>query len=280
MTSAAAWELNDASYQYPRGPLAVRNVTLSLPAATLTAIAGPNGAGKSTLLALLLGHLAPTSGAVTYGGRALRDWTGRALAREVAVMPQHEHTAFSISVRDMIAMGRYPHLGLFEGERDADRRAVDAALERCDLEAYRERAVDALSGGEQQRVRLARAMAQEPRAYVLDEPTAGLDVLHEMALFEYARELTASGATVVLVTHQLNLAARYADRIALLSEGTLVLAGTPRDVVTSERCSEVFRWPIDVYPHPGPGADAGAPQVVPIASSGVAIRGGPVTPHP
>ena len=280
MTSAAAWELNDASYQYPRGPLAVRNVTLSLPAATLTAIAGPNGAGKSTLLALLLGHLAPTSGAVTYGGRALRDWTGRALAREVAVMPQHEHTAFSISVRDMIAMGRYPHLGLFEGERYADRRAVDAALERCDLEAYRERAVDALSGGEQQRVRLARAMAQEPRAYVLDEPTAGLDVLHEMALFEYARELTASGATVVLVTHQLNLAARYADRIALLSEGTLVLAGTPRDVVTSERCSEVFRWPIDVYPHPGPGADAGAPQVVPIASSGVAIRGGPVTPHP
>lgn len=280
MTSAAAWELNDASYQYPRGPLAVRNVTLSLPAATLTAIAGPNGAGKSTLLALLLGHLAPTSGAVTYGGRALRDWTGRALAREVAVMPQHEHTAFSISVRDMVAMGRYPHLGLFEGERDADRRAVDAALERCDLEAYRERAVDALSGGEQQRVRLARAMAQEPRAYVLDEPTAGLDVLHEMALFEYARELTASGATVVLVTHQLNLAARYADRIALLSEGTLVLAGTPRDVVTSERCSEVFCWPIDVHPHPGPGADVGAPQVVPIASSGVAIRGGPVTPHP
>ena len=280
MTGAAAWELNDASYQYPRGPLAVRNVTLSLPAATLTAIAGPNGAGKSSLLALLLGHLAPTSGTVCYGGRAVGDWTGRALAREVAVMPQHEHTAFSISVRDMVAMGRYPHLGLFEGERDADRRAVDEALVRCDLDAFRQRAVDALSGGEQQRVRLARAMAQEPRAYVLDEPTAGLDVLHEMALFEYARELCAGGATVVLVTHQLNLAARYADRIALLSEGTLVLAGTPRDVVTSERCSQVFRWPIDVHPHPGPGADAGAPQVVPIASSGVVTRGGPVTPHP
>ena len=279
MMGAAAWELRDASYEYPRGPLAVRNVTLSLPQATLTAIAGPNGAGKSTLLALLLGHLAPTSGAVTYGGRALRDWTPRALAREVAVMPQHEHTAFSISVRDLVAMGRYPHLGLFEGERDVDRRAVDAALVRCDLEAFRARPVDALSGGEQQRVRLARAMAQEPRAYVLDEPTAGLDVQHEMALFEYARDLCAAGATVVLVTHQLNLAARYADRIALLSEGALVLAGAPHDVVTSERCSTVFRWPIDVHPHPGPGADAGAPQVVPIASSGVAGRGGPVTPH-
>ena len=279
MSAEAAWELVGASYRYPRGPLAVRDVTLSLPAATLTAIAGPNGAGKSTLLALLLGHLAPTSGTVTYSGRALREWTPRALAREVAVMPQHEHTAFSVSVRDLVAMGRYPHLGLFEGERDADRLAVNAALARCDLESFRDRAVDALSGGEQQRVRLARAMAQEPRAYVLDEPTAGLDVLHEMALFEFARELCAAGATVVLVTHQLNLAARYADRIALLSEGALVVAGAPRDVVTAERCSGVFRWPIDVHPHPGPGADAGAPQVVPIASSGVAGRIAPVTTH-
>ena len=272
MTSTAEWTLDDASYKYPRGPLAVRNVTLTLPAATLTAIAGPNGAGKSTLLALLLGHLAPTSGVVTYGGRALRDWTPRALAREVAVMPQHEQPAFSISVRDLVAMGRYPHLGLFGGERDADRRAIDAALARCDLKEFWDRPVDALSGGEQQRVRLARAMAQEPRAYVLDEPTAGLDVQHEMVLFEYARELCASGATVVLVTHQLNLAARYADRIALLSDGAVILAGTPRDVVTSRRCSAVFGWPIDVHPHPGPGADAGAPQVVPIASSGVAGR--------
>ncbi|CAN5874291.1 ABC transporter ATP-binding protein [soil metagenome] len=275
----AAWELVGASYRYPRGPFAVRDVTLSLPAATLTAIAGPNGAGKSTLLALLLGHLTPTNGTASYGGRALREWTPRALAREVAVMPQHEHTAFSVSVRDLVAMGRYPHLGLFEGERDADRRAVNAALARCDLESFRDRPVDALSGGEQQRVRLARAMAQEPRAYVLDEPTAGLDVLHEMALFEFARELCAAGATVVLVTHQLNLAARYADRIALLSEGALAIAGTPRDVVTAERCSSVFRWPIDIHPHPGPGADAGAPQVVPIASSGVAGRGGPITTH-
>ena len=278
MTSAAEWNLDDVSYRYPRAPFALRNVTLSLPAATFTAIVGPNGAGKSTLLALLLGHMSPTSGAVTFGGRAVGDWTRRAMAREVAVMPQHEHTAFSISVRDMVAMGRYPHLGLFEGEQEADRQAVDAALIGCDLDAFRSRPIDALSGGEQQRVRLARAMAQQPRAYVLDEPTAGLDVMHEMALFEYARDLCAAGATVVLVTHQLNLAARYADRMALLSEGTLVLAGAPRDVVTSERCSTVFRWPIHVHPHPGPGADAGAPQLSPIASSGDVIRGRPVIP--
>ena len=274
MMGSAAWQMDDVSYQYPRGRLAVRNVTLSLPTATLTAIAGPNGAGKSTMLALLLGHLAPSSGNITYGGRQVHDWPRRAFAREVAVMPQHEQAAFSISVRDLVAMGRYPHLGLFEAERDADRHAVDAALARCDLAEFRDRPVDALSGGEQQRVRLARAMAQEPRAYVLDEPTAGLDVSHEMVLFEYARALCAGGATVVLVTHQLNLAARYADRIALLSEGALVVAGAPADVVTAERCSEVFRWPIVVHPHPGPGADAGAPQVVPIASSGAAARDG------
>ena len=275
MTGAAAWDLDDVSYQYPRGTLAVRNVTLSLPAATLTAIAGPNGSGKSTLLALLLGHLVPTSGSVTFGGRLLREWPRRAFAREVGVLPQHEQVAMATTVRDLVAMGRYPHLGLFEAEREEDRRAVDAALLRCDLGAFSNRSVDALSGGEQQRVRLARAMAQEPRAFVLDEPTAGLDVLHEMTLFEYARALCAAGATVVLVTHQLNLAARYADRIALLSGGELVLAGAPRDVVTAARCSTVFGWPIDIHPHPGPGADAGAPQVVPIASSGVALRSDP-----
>lgn len=279
MTAAAAWQLDAVSYTYPRGTLAVRNVTLSLPAATLTAIAGPNGAGKSTVLALLLGHLVPSAGSVTYGGRELRDWPRRAFAREVAVMPQHEHAAFSISVRDLVAMGRYPHLGLFEPEREEDRDAVDAALTRCDLDGFRDRPVDALSGGEQQRVRLARAMAQAPRAYVLDEPTAGLDVSHEMGLFEYGRALCAAGATVVLVTHQLNLAARYADRIALLSNGALVVAGAPADVVTAERCSTVFRWPIDVHPHPGPGADAGAPQVVPIASSGAAARDGSIPSH-
>ena len=233
------WVLSGVSYRYPGGTLAVTDVSLELRAGSMTAIVGPNGAGKSTLLALLLGHVSPSAGRVLFAGREAASWPRRALAMRVGVLPQHEAIAFAITVRELVAMGRYPHLGLLAAE-----------------------------GDEEQRARLARAIAQEPSAYVLDEPSAGLDVAHEMALFEHARSLCASGATVVLVTHHVNLAARYADRMALLSDGVLVLAGTPAEVLTSARCSTVFRWPVDVHPHPGAGPDFGAPQLVPLALPG------------
>ena len=262
------WLLSCVSYRYPGGTLALTDVSLELRAGSMTAIVGPNGAGKSTLLALLLGHVSPSTGHVLFAGREAASWPRRALAKRVGVLPQHEAIAFAITVRELVAMGRYPHLGLLAAEGDEDRAAVERALARCDLLALRDRPMDALSGGEQQRARLARAIAQEPSAYVLDEPSAGLDVAHEMALFEHARSLCASGATVVLVTHHVNLAARYADRMALLSDGALVLAGTPTDVLTSARCSAVFRWPVNVHPHPGPGPDTGSPQLVPLSLSG------------
>jgi iron complex transport system ATP-binding protein len=266
------WQLTAVSYGYSAERLAVRDVSLAMRAGTLTALVGPNGAGKSTVLALLLGHLVPTAGSVTFGSREVSAWPRRALARQVGVVPQHETPAFALTVREVVAMGRYPHLGLLAAEQDDDRAAIERALARCNLLALRDRPMDALSGGEQQRARLARAMAQEPAAYVLDEPTAGLDCAHEMALFEHARTLCAGGATVVLVTHHVNLAARYADRVALLSAGSLLAAGPPRDVLTAERCSGVFQWPITIHPHPGAGHDAGAPQLVPLARSGAPTR--------
>ena len=273
MTDASgAWRLTAVSYGYGADRLAVRDISLELCAGTLTALIGPNGAGKSTLLALRLGHLTPSAGSVIFGAREVGAWPRRALARTVGVVPQHEAPAFALTVRELVAMGRYPHLGLLAAEQDDDRAAVERALARCDLLALRDRSMDALSGGEQQRVRLARAMAQEPIAYVLDEPTSGLDVAHEMALFEHARALCAGGATVVLVTHHVNLAARYADRVALLSGGRLVKWGAPRDVLAMKRCSDVFQWPLPVHPHPGPGHDAGAPQLVPLALSGAPMN--------
>lgn len=265
------WQLDGASYSYPDGKVALREVTLELPPAQLTALIGPNGAGKSTLLGLLLGHLAPTSGRVAFAGRLVTEWPRRELARRVGVVPQQEQGAFTLTVRELVAMGRYPHLGLFSAEGDDDRRAVDDALARCDLALLRDRPMNALSGGEQQRARLARAIAQEPGAFVLDEPTAGLDIGHEMALFEHARALCDAGATVVLVTHHVNLAARYAHRVALLGEGALISVGTPAEVVQSARFTEVFAWPTAVHPHPGPGADTGAPQTIPLASSSASI---------
>lgn len=267
------WQLESASYSYPDGNEALRAVTLELRAAQLTTIVGPNGAGKSTLLGLLLGHLEPTTGSVAFAGRRMKQWPRRELARRVGVVPQQERGAFTLTVRELVAMGRYPHLGLFSAETDEDRRAVDEALIQCDLASLRDRSMNALSGGEQQRARLARAIAQEPDAFVLDEPTAGLDIGHEMALFEHARVLCDAGATVVLVTHHVNLAARYSHRMVLLGDGALVAVGAPADVVQAERFTELFAWPTAVHPHPGPGADTGAPQTIPLASSGMPTEG-------
>jgi iron complex transport system ATP-binding protein len=144
---------------------------------------------------------------------------------------------------------------------EADRAAVRAALERCDVAAFAERPSDSLSGGEWQRVRLARALAQEPRALILDEPTASLDIRHEMELFELVRRLVDDGLAGLVITHHLNLAARFADRVVLLSGGDLVAAGTPAEVFTPETIGRVFEWPVAV---PRWGGEDGSPQIVPL----------------
>ncbi len=262
----AAWESRGALFRYPAAAsAAVDGVSLRVSAGRLTAVLGPNGSGKSTLLRLMLGTLAPQRGEALFRGRALSAWPRPALAREVGVVPQGEETVFPMSVRELVAMGRYPYLGAWRREGEADRRAIAAAMERCDVSALAARDATTLSGGERQRARVARALAQEPAALVLDEPTVALDVAHEMAIFELLRDLVRSGATILLVTHNLNLAARYADRLVVLSGGRVAAEGPPGEVLTAELVRRVYRWPVRIVPHPGPGPDAGAPQVVPLA---------------
>jgi iron complex transport system ATP-binding protein len=262
----SGWHCAGLTYRYPESAVpAVSNLTVEIPRGATTAVLGPNGSGKSTLLRLLLGILRPTSGSVEYAGRAIGGWGREALAREVGVVPQGEEAVFPMTVRELVAMGRYPHLGPWRRERDEDRRAVDAAMHRCDVAELAARAVPTLSGGERQRARLARALAQEAGTLALDEPTAALDVAHEMAIFELLRDLGHAGRTVLIVTHNLNLAARYADRLVLLDGGTLAAEGTPAQVLTRETVERVYGWPVEIVPHPGPGPDAGAPQVVPLA---------------
>ena len=262
----SGWRCAGLTYRYPESASpALRDLSLEVPAGATTAVLGPNGSGKSTLLRLLLGVLRPSGGSVEFGGRPLGGWGREALAREVGVVPQGEEAAFPMSVRELVAMGRYPHLGPWRRERDTDRRAVEEAMRRCDVLDLAARAVPTLSGGERQRARLARALAQEAATLALDEPTAALDVAHEMAMFELLRDLGRAGKTVLLVTHSLNLAARYADRLVLLDGGRLAAEGSPAQVLTRETVERVYGWPVEVVPHPGPGPDAGAPQVVPLA---------------
>jgi iron complex transport system permease protein len=269
LPSSLTWSCSDLGFRYPGAERpALDGVSLGVRAGACTAVLGPNGSGKSTLLRLLLGTLDARRGEARFEGRPLAGWDRSELARRVGVVPQGEEIAFPLSVRELVAMGRYPFLGPWRREGEADRAAVERAMRRCDVEAFAARPISTLSGGERQRARVARALAQEPGVLALDEPTAALDIRHEMEIFELMRELSREGVTVLLVTHNLNLAARYADRLVLLDGGRVAAEGAPRDVLTGPLVERVYGWPVTIEPYPGPGPDAGAPQVVPLGARG------------
>jgi iron complex transport system ATP-binding protein len=177
----------------------------------------------------------------------------------VGVVAQREEALFPLSVRETVALGRYAHLGPLAAEGTDDRTAVEQAMARADVARFADRRTDTLSGGEWQRTRIARALAQQPRALVLDEPTASLDVRHEMEVFELVSRLTEAGTAALIVTHHLNLAARYARRMVLLEEGRVAAQGAPADVLRPEVVARVFEWPVAITTW----CD-GAPQVVPL----------------
>lgn len=240
------WRLNRVSYRYPGTHIdTLSAVSLDIESARLTAVIGPNGAGKSTLMQLLLGTLVPSSGVASFRNCDVQQWKRRQLAKEIAVVPQGEVEPL-YTVRDAVAMGRYPHLGPWKREGREDVAAIVRAMERCDIQAFSGRWITTLSGGERQRVRVARALAQETRVIVLDEPTASLDIRHEMAMFEQMHHERMNGSTVVVVTHNLNLAARYADTLILLHDGHVVARGTPLEVLTKKSVETVYEWPVDI----------------------------------
>jgi iron complex transport system ATP-binding protein len=265
------WSLDRVSFRH-RGAIgsAVDDVTLAIAPARITALLGPNGAGKSTMLQLLLDTLRPTAGIVRFRERPLARWSRQELAQAIGVVPQSEAEPL-FRVREIVAMGRYPYLGSWQREGAVDAAAIADAMERCDVTRLADRWLATLSGGERQRVRIARALAQRPSVLVLDEPTASLDIRHEMATFELLRELRNDGATIVLATHNLNLAARYADDVALLHQGRLLARGTPERVMSQAQITTAYEWPVSIVRH----AD-GAPQVVPSSRTrAIPPRGAP-----
>ena len=247
------------SVRYAGAPsYALDRVDLTLDPGELLAVVGPNGCGKTTLVRGLLGLVPRSNGTVILGERPLESWRRAELAQVAALVPQREETPFSWRVEEMVSFGRYARRGPLAPMTAEDRTAVDQALERADVASLRRRRVETLSGGEWQRVRIARALAQQPKLLILDEPTASLDLGHEMELFELVRILVTLGLAALVVSHHLNLIARYADRMLLLSEGRTAATGSPREVMQSALLSRVFRWPVSVMALP-----EGSPQIVP-----------------
>ena len=241
------------------GAPALSGVSLTVEAGSLLAVLGPNGSGKSTLMRALLGVVPVESGTALIDGRPVASWNRPELARSVGAVAQTESIAFPISVRELVAMGRYPHSGPLSPETDEDRAAIREALDACDLGRLAHRDATTLSGGEFQRARIARALAQKPKALLLDEPTSSLDVRHQMAILELLRRSADAGMAVLVVTHGLDLAAQFSDRLLLLSEGAVAAAGRPEEVLREETLSDVYGWPISVHADP----ESGIPRVMP-----------------
>lgn len=244
MTDAppAAIEVERVSFAYaPGAEPVVREVSLELRPRELLGILGPNGAGKSTLLRLMAGLLVPSSGVVRVRGRPVGDYPRAELARTLAVVPQNEPAVFGFTAREVVAMGRAPHTGLFGALGPADHAAIDAALARCDAAQFARRPLGELSGGEQKRVLIARALAQRAPVVLLDEPVAFLDIRHQLEVCELLARGVAEGEfTAVAVLHDLNLAAQFCDRLLLLRGGATVALGGVDEVMTYRRIREAF----------------------------------------
>jgi len=240
--------LNDVTFRV-RGAILIDSVSLVIPDGSLTAIIGPNGAGKSTLLHLLASDTPPSSGSVSYDDEpaAGLDVARRATLR--ALLPQQHTTEVSFTVEQVVAMGRFPHRYDPQNSPLADLAAVNDAIDVLDLSDVRHRSVRSLSGGEQQRVALARILAQRAPLVLLDEPTTALDIGHRAAVMSLIEGLQPNGHTVVAVLHDLELAAHF-DHVVLLKQGSVAASGPPDVVLTSEALTEVYQHPIDVVANP------------------------------
>lgn len=231
---------------------------------TLTGIIGPNGSGKSTLLRIAAGVMAPVAGDVNLGGKPLTKMDRRWVARRLGYLPQEVVSLFDYSVEDVVRMGRFPHASAFGSLGANDLAVVERCLERAELLEMRKRPLSHLSGGERKRAILASVLAQEPEILLLDEPTAALDLHHQVRFFQLIHDLAQGGMGIAIVTHDLNLAALFCDRVLLMHSGSFVADGTPTEVLQHERLKSVYGPEVLLSTHP----ETKGPLVLPRLAKG------------
>ncbi len=238
--SEPLWVVDDLAFSYPSGPV-LRDIGLRLAAGRCYGVLGPNGSGKTTLLDLLCGLLVPERGRIMLHGRPLRQWHPRERARRLALVPQDFVIRFGFTVREVVEMGRHPHLHRFASLSGADHRLVDGIMEELGIKGLGERAVTRLSGGEKQRVAVARALVQQPETLFLDEATSNLDIHHSLAILAVIRRrIRQEGLTVVAAIHDLNLAGSFCDELLFLADGRIVRQGPVGDVLKEEVIDRVY----------------------------------------
>jgi iron complex transport system ATP-binding protein len=231
------------------------NISLTVRAGELVALLGPNGAGKTTLLRTAIGLIAPIAGTVRLGGDDPRALAPAERARRCAYLPQAREAAWPVRARDVVALGRFAHGAAPHRLSEADRHAVDAAIEACGLTALQHRAVDALSGGEQARVHIARALAAHAPMVLAHDPAAALDPLHQDRIMRLLRRFADDGGAALVVMHDPTLAARHADRLVWLAHGAIIADGPPRDTLTPQTLARAYGVRADVIDRPdGPVA--------------------------
>jgi iron complex transport system ATP-binding protein len=249
------------------GEPVVRDLTLDLPDGLVTTVVGPNGCGKSTLLRTLARLLKPGGGRVRLDGEAIDAVSTREVSRRLALLPQSPVAPDGLLVRDLVGRGRHPHQRWFRQWSPDDEQVVEAALRMTDTWELRDRALDELSGGQRQRAWIAMTLAQDTDLVLLDEPTTFLDLAHQVEVLDLVTRLNRErGRTVVMVLHDLNLAARYSDLVVVMKQGAVVLQGPPREVFTEALLEDVFGLRADVLDDPR----SGLPVVVPLSAGGVA----------
>lgn len=246
--------LEQVSFAYGRD-WALRGVDLQVPEGEMLGVLGPNGSGKSTLVGIMSGLLRPQEGQVRIGGRDVRGLKRNTLAREIAVVSQEQHFRFEFTALEVVLMGRFPHLGRFEFEGERDLEIAARALDATDTLGLANRSIHGLSGGEKQRVLIARALAQDPRLMLLDEPTSFLDLKHKRDIFRLVSDLSRERRlSVVLVSHDMDLASQHCQRLVLLKDGSIHRSGRPDEVLTASNLESVFGCPVLVDRNPLTGA--------------------------